>query len=202
MSNCDDKLVYKQTFTVGAALPNISMTYHVPDPDGAGFSFELVVKKPDGECSIVPATLVESNENGGKYVFPWILATRSTVDLEVVLDPGVSLPIGTLVANAEGQQFRTTAVVENLGAAQATFPVTAEAVELGATPTTVNTLTVIVNPVNGWASVNNPTAGTDGLDPSLVEGCFQESFIRSTNATLEQQYIGPFFINVRGAPCP
>lgn len=90
-------------------------------------------------------------------------ATRSTVELTVNLNAGVTLPVGRIVANpATGVQFQTTLPVANTGASPANLTVQAESVLFGPIIAQAATLTDIITPVSGWNSVTNALDATPG----------------------------------------
>ena len=96
-------------------------------------------------------------------------ATPSTVTAELTLDPGATVPIGSVaaVAGLNGAQFETLAPVTNGGGVPAVFPVLMQSLETGPIQALSGTLTVIVTPVTGWTAVNNP------LDAMM--GSFEET---------------------------
>lgn len=195
-------VTYPDCFTVGDSRPKIGLKTKIPDPLTNGYTFDLLLDRPDGTCVVVPGVNLSSDNRGGAYSFDWIDGNKSLVNLEVVLDPGAPLPIGSLVANGSGEQFQTTAFVQNLGAFQGTFAVPAESLLEIAADVSAGAITTIVNPVTGWVSVNNPAAGVAGNPPSLVEGKMQCARIRITHPDGGTQHRKPFYINVDERPCP
>jgi len=97
------------------------------------------------------------------------VATYSTVTLSLTATAACTVPAGSIVADAAGQQWVTATDV--LFAAPGVQTVEASPPETGAIQAGVGTLTVIVTPVTGWASVTNAAAATEGqdreLDPAL-----------------------------------
>jgi hypothetical protein len=96
----------------------------------------------------------------------------STVVLDCTADPAVptTIPIDSIVKDpATDIQVRTTAPITI--PAGTTAPITAEAIEEGALVIEAGTMTEIVTPVFGWASVTNPAEGETGQaeesDPAL-----------------------------------
>ncbi len=84
-------------------------------------------------------------------------ATKSTVSLDVTLDPGTTLTVGRVVSQSvTGVRFTTTAEVTNGGGVPAVFAVAAESEDTGPIAATAATLTVIETPVAGWTAVTNP----------------------------------------------
>jgi uncharacterized phage protein gp47/JayE len=85
----------------------------------------------------------------------------STVSLSCTANTkGTTIPAGSLVSDVSGNQFATDSQLV-LGAS-ATDTVSSTAVVAGAVSAAASTLTTIVNPVYGWASVTNPAAASEG----------------------------------------
>ena len=84
---------------------------------------------------------------------------RSTVTLTLGGSAGTTIPAGALVRDELGQQWRTSAALTLAGAEGM---VAAEAVEFGPLAAEPATITTIVNPVTGWASVTNAAAAAPG----------------------------------------
>lgn len=80
-------------------------------------------------------------------------ATFSTLTATVNLNAGVTVPVGTILANAAGAQFETTAVVTSVGSGNYTVP--CAAVLSGPVACNAGTLTIVVTPVAGLNSVSN-----------------------------------------------
>lgn len=100
-------------------------------------------------------------------------ATKGTVQLNVALSAGTTLPVGS-VAAVLGQptnRWVTTHAVNNPGPGVAVLPVYAEAETAGAVRANANTITVIATPVAGWSAVTNPADAAPGeeieTDPEL-----------------------------------
>ncbi len=80
-------------------------------------------------------------------------ATPSKATLGLNIDPGVTLPIGTIVSiGAVGARWVTTSELTNTGVDQATLPVVAESEE--AAPIVGNEFSIdtIVTPIAGWSA--------------------------------------------------
>lgn len=91
-------------------------------------------------------------------------ATRSTVTADVTLDAGATLPAGSVAAML-GQpdvQFRSVADVTNPTGGPSLESVVFEALEPGPVALPANQLTVIVTPVSGWLTIDNPSAASIG----------------------------------------
>ena len=73
---------------------------------------------------------------------------------------GVVIPAGTQVSSTSGDIFLVEAEIVIGGLGTATGSVIAQA--QGAIPVAENTITVIVQGINGWDTVNNPTTGNLG----------------------------------------
>jgi hypothetical protein len=85
-------------------------------------------------------------------------ATYGSVTLRLNLNAATTVPAGSIaaVAGAPDNQWVTTAAVTSVGAGN--YDVAARASETGPIQALINTITVIVTPVAGWNSVNNPLA--------------------------------------------
>ena len=86
-------------------------------------------------------------------------ATPSSVSLDLTGTNTTVIPIGSLVSTASGIQYATDAEVTISGGVAA---VGGTAVIAGATISIAGTITTIVNPIAGWATVNNATDATVG----------------------------------------
>jgi uncharacterized phage protein gp47/JayE len=83
--------------------------------------------------------------------------TRSRVVAAVNLNPGTTLPAGSLaaVAGVPDAQFRTRVAVTNAAPIPGNRDVELEALDTGPIAAPAGTLTVIVAPVAGWNSITN-----------------------------------------------
>ena len=88
-------------------------------------------------------------------------ATPSSVSLDLTGTNTTVVPLGSLVSTASGLQYATDADVT---IAAGVAVVGATAVVAGATVSLTGTVTTIVNPIVGWATVNNPSDATVGTD--------------------------------------
>lgn len=87
-------------------------------------------------------------------------ATKSTVTLRLIGNPGTSIPAGQLVELADtGEQFVT---LDPALIIVSTFDVAAEAVNPGPAIVAASSSWNILTPVAGWGDVSNPTAGVIG----------------------------------------
>jgi len=98
------------------------------------------------------------------------VATKSTATVTVYSNAaGCTIPEGSIVATAEGIQFETDSEV--ILGASTDDDVTVTAIDEGAQEAAADTITEILTPVLGWASVNNDAAATAGnareTDPQL-----------------------------------
>lgn len=91
-------------------------------------------------------------------------ATHSTVELELTGTGGTFIPLGTLVEDDEGNRWETTEEGSIGDDTATTFLANAQAVEAGAITAPANTIQKIVTPIDGWDSVDNPSAATTGED--------------------------------------
>ncbi len=89
-------------------------------------------------------------------------ATYSSVTLTLTATAACTVPAGSLVADATGQQWETLAAVVFPGAGALT--VAAQPTETGPITATAGTLTTIVTPVTGWSAVTNVADATAGTD--------------------------------------
>jgi uncharacterized phage protein gp47/JayE len=89
-------------------------------------------------------------------------ATYSSVTLTLTATAACTVPTGSLVADATGQQWRTLADVVFPGAGVDT--VAAQPTETGPITAPAGTLTTIVTPVTGWSAVTNAADATAGTD--------------------------------------
>lgn len=89
-------------------------------------------------------------------------ATFSTVELSITTTAACVVPAGSIVADAAGQQWITAA--ELIFAGAGTQTVDASPADTGPIPAAAGTLTVIVTPITGWASVTNAADATPGRD--------------------------------------
>lgn len=87
---------------------------------------------------------------------PYGAATRSQADIDLVGTSGVVVPAGSIVADANGNEFTTTF--------NATIPATVQAVATVSGPINVDigALTTLVSNIVGWTSIDQPTAGRIG----------------------------------------
>ncbi|KKM75427.1 hypothetical protein LCGC14_1390340 [marine sediment metagenome] len=93
----------------------------------------------------------------------------------------ITIPIGTLVATADGTQFETTAVGTIQNGNQDSNSVSISATEEGTESNVpANTITVVVTPVNGVESVDNSASTTGGLDEET-----DESFVKRFREFIE-----------------
>lgn len=88
-------------------------------------------------------------------------ATPSSVSLDLTGTNTTVIPAGSLVSTASGLQYATDAEAT---IAAGVAVVGATAVVPGATVSLTGTITTIVNPIVGWATVNNPSDATVGTD--------------------------------------
>jgi len=98
------------------------------------------------------------------------VASKSTATVTITANAaGCTVPAGSLVATSDGVQFETDAQI--VVASGLTGNVAVTAVEEGAQEAAAGTITTILTPVYGWASVTNAAAATPGdareTDPQL-----------------------------------
>lgn len=192
----------KTKFTAGDSFPRIGIRYTGADPVASGYTFSMIVERPPGNATIeIPATVVIEHSKGGDYTFDWRLATKTTADIDLSLDPGTTVPIGTIVeSSSTGEQFVTTSAASNAGGVPAVFPVTAEAVNAGPIVIPANDLTVIPTPIAGWTAADNPLPGVTGRNNDLVEGCSQQCTVLLTLTDMTTQHLETFLIDVGARP--
>lgn len=87
-------------------------------------------------------------------------AQKTVVRCVVDGTAGTVIPAGSLISDGKNQFRSLDKIVLSSGATYAQF----QAVESGAIACEANTLTNIITVINGWDSVNNPTAGILGYD--------------------------------------
>lgn len=87
-------------------------------------------------------------------------ATFSVVDLDLTGDTGTIVEAGTEVEATDGQTWILQDTVEIDG----TTTVEARPPDEGRIVASANTITEIINPVDGWDSVDNPAKATPGQD--------------------------------------
>ncbi len=87
---------------------------------------------------------------------PYGAATRSQTVCSLIGEAGTVVPQGSIVANGNSEEFSTQFA--------ATIPASVQVVARvsGAASVGAGELTTIVSPVEGWTSVNNPSAGRVG----------------------------------------
>ena len=92
------------------------------------------------------------------------VATYGTVTLDLDLDATTTVPAGTIfaVSGEPDNQWILDSAVTSVGAG--TYQGTATASQSGAIPALATTISVIVTPVAGLNSVDNPTDATAGLE--------------------------------------
>jgi uncharacterized phage protein gp47/JayE len=93
-------------------------------------------------------------------------ATRSRVTVSANLNPGVTLPAGSILAvdGDPDSQFQSVAAATNGGGSPADVDVVFEALSTGPVAALADTLTVIVTAVAGWNSATNPDDAEEGED--------------------------------------
>jgi uncharacterized phage protein gp47/JayE len=89
-------------------------------------------------------------------------ARYSTVTLTLTATGACTVPSGSIVADAAGQQWVTQANVVFAGAGTLTVPAQPPVGAVGPIPAAAGSLTVIVTPVTGWAGVTNAADATPG----------------------------------------
>jgi hypothetical protein len=89
-------------------------------------------------------------------------ATYSSVTLTLTATAPCTVPLGSIVADATGQQWETLAAV--VFAAPGSAPVAAQPDVTGPIAAGIGSLTTIVTPVTGWSAVTNAAAATAGTD--------------------------------------
>jgi len=90
---------------------------------------------------------------------PYGAATRSQATIDLVGTAGTIVPIGSIVTDAEDNEFTTQL--------DATIPASVQVVAQvsGPIPVTAGSLTLIKTPVSGWASITQPSDGRMGAAP-------------------------------------
>ena len=90
---------------------------------------------------------------------PYGAATRSQATIDLVGTAGTIVPIGSIVTDAEDNEFTTQL--------DATIPASVQVVAQvsGPIPVTAGSLTLIKTPVAGWASITQPSDGRMGAAP-------------------------------------
>jgi uncharacterized phage protein gp47/JayE len=104
-----------------------------------------------------------------------LIPTSSTVDLVIVGTNGTVLTNAVAVDSLQQQWNIPTTTIPGSG----TITVTATAAAPGAVAALPNTITGIFTPTNGWQSVNNPAAATEG-NPVESDGALR---IRQAEST-------------------
>lgn len=91
-------------------------------------------------------------------------ATKSIVALTININAGVTVPAGSIVADAADgtARFATNVAVTNSGGVAANFTVLATAEDFGPVRGNAGTLTTIVSAVPGWNTVTNVLDATQG----------------------------------------
>lgn len=115
-------------------------------------------------------------------------ATSSSVSLDLTGTNTTVIPAGSLVSTASGLQYATDADATIAGGVAV---VGGTAVIPAATVSLTGTITTIVNPIAGWATVNNPsdaTVGTDEESDSVLRVRRAQSVAFASQSLLESLF--------------
>ncbi len=86
--------------------------------------------------------------------------SKSSADIDLIGDPNVFIPAGSIVADDEDNNFDTVADVTLDGLGDGSVGVLSQ--ELAAIPVPIGSITNIVSVVPGWTSIVQTTAGVEG----------------------------------------
>lgn len=99
------------------------------------------------------------------------ITPKATVGLQLNLDPGAQVPIGSFVtASSTGEKFRTSSLAENKGTIAGIILANAEALNSIEVLAGAGDIDTIDNSVNGWNSVTNLDAPSQPGDLDLSTG--------------------------------
>ncbi len=106
-------------------------------------------------------------------------ATRSQTLVSLIGTSGTSIPKGSLVADAKGNNFKTSF--------DAIIPANVQVISVVSGPVNVDigAITTIVSPISGWTSVTNTTAGRMG-SPAQTETQYRNL----RNKTVMRNFVG------------
>lgn len=162
-----------RVFTRGCAHPSITLQYNVPNAETAGYSFALILQRPDDTSVTIPGVFVSESDYCTVYNFPWVLGTKALVTADLTVAASTTIPTGSRIANTDGDVFLTLAPAVNGAGIEAVVAVACEALFTGNPSVAVGVVTVIPTAITGLVSVTNLLVGTVGIDPTLYKGTGQ-----------------------------
>lgn len=145
---------------------NLSMASETPQGQLAG-TLALIFTEAE-ELALYVAAGLNLHTIFGRQVDDWgtllgiprIVGQRTTVDAVLTGTAGTGIPVGSLAADSNDNQYES--VEDVLIPASGTVTTTFRSTTVGALTLAANDLTVIVSSVPGWDTINNPEPGATG----------------------------------------
>ena len=145
-------------------------------PEGMLIDAETTSRQSVARNNASVANQINPNLAGGPFLDSiWSLtggqrtdATRSTISATVTGIANTSIPAGSLARTTQGDEFRAVNPIV-IPTAGTLTGVSFESVETGARPAGAGELSVIVDAILGWETINNLTGATLGRDTESDE---------------------------------